>query len=464
MCFGKLSKMPVINIKTEIPGPRSREISEVRHEHVSPGPFHTTPMIAAHAEGSVVTDVDGNTFLDFSSGIGVTNLGHRDPAVMQAVAEQAEKFVHTSINVVAYEGYIRLAERLNALLPEASPCKTFLANSGAEAVENAIKFARVKTGRQAVIAFEHGYHGRTYMAMALTAKANPYKSGFAPFPAEVYRAPYPDFYRWPGVQGDPGGCPHATECPLERCFCREIFNSFAEIARGQIGEQNVAAVIIEPVAGEGGFVPAPAPFLKMLRQWCDEHGVVLIFDEVQTGFGRTGSLLACHQLDVTPDLVVMAKGLANGLPLSAVTGRAEIIDAVGLGGVGGTYCGNALACAAALAVLDRFEDPVVLSHARTIGEILRQRLEIFTERFQCIGQARGLGPMRAIELVSDPVTKQPDKAAAQAVVRYAYEHGVILMACGTHGNVLRFLVPLTISEEELDEGLTVIENALVSLN
>ena len=321
----------------------------------------------------------------------------------------------------------------------------------------------MKTGRQAVIAFEHGYHGRTYMAMALTAKAHPYKSGFAPFPAEVYRAPYPDFYRWPGVQGDPGGCPHVTECSLERCFCREVFNSFAEIARGQIGEQNVAAVIIEPVAGEGGFVPAPSPFLKMLRQWCDEHGVVLIFDEVQTGFGRTGSLLACHQLDVTPDLVVMAKGLANGLPLSAVTGRAEIIDAVGLGGVGGTYCGNALACAAALAVLDRFEDPAVLSHAQNIGEILRHRLESFTERFQCIGQTRGLGPMRAIELVSDPVTKQPDKAAAQAVVRYAYEHGVILMACGTHGNVLRFLVPLTIQEEELDEGLAVIEKALASL-
>jgi 4-aminobutyrate aminotransferase-like enzyme len=254
-----------------------------------------------------------------------------------------------------------------------------------------------------------------------------------------------------------------TECPLERCFCREVFNSFAEMARGQIGEENVAAVIIEPVAGEGGFVPAPAPFLKMLRQWCDEHGVVLIFDEVQTGFGRTGSLLACHQLDVTPDLVVMAKGLANGLPLSAVTGRAEIIDAVGLGGVGGTYCGNALACAAALAVLDRFADPAVLSHARNIGEILRHRLESFTERFQCIGQTRGLGPMRAIELVSDPVTKQPDKAAAQAVVRYAYEHGVIVMACGTHGNVLRFLVPLTIKEEELDEGLAVIEDALTSL-
>ncbi len=265
------------------------------------------------------------------------------------------------------------------------------------------------------------------------------------------------------MQGDPGRCPQESECPLERCFCREVFNSFAEMARAQIGEQNVAAVIIEPVAGEGGFVPAPAPFLEMLRQWCDEHGVVLIFDEVQTGFGRTGSLLACHQLNVTPDLVVMAKGLANGLPLSAVTGRAEVIDAVGLGGVGGTYCGNPLACAASHAVLDRFEDPSVLAHARQIGEVLRQKLEVFANRFNCIGQTRGLGPMRAIELVSDQETKQPDKAAAQAVVQYAYEHGLILMACGTHGNVLRFLVPLTISEEDLNEGLVVVEDALASL-
>jgi 4-aminobutyrate aminotransferase/(S)-3-amino-2-methylpropionate transaminase len=457
--------MASIQRQTEIPGPRSRELFAARQQHVAPGPFHTTPVVAAHAEGAVITDVDGNRFLDFASGIGVTNLGHRDPAVMAAIATQAEQFVHTSINVVAYEGYIRLAERLNGLLPEAGPCKTFLANSGAEAVENAVKFARAATGRQAVIAFEHGYHGRTYMAMALTAKANPYKSGFAPFPAEVYRAAYPDFYRWPGVAGDPGACPglHDGGCQLQRCLCREAFAAFAEMARAQIGEANVAAVIIEPVAGEGGFIPAPAPFLKLLREWCDQHGVVLIFDEVQTGFGRTGSLLACQQLGVTPDVVVMAKGLANGLPLSAVTGRAEVIDAVGLGGVGGTYCGNPLACAAALAVLDRFEDPAVLAHARHLGEQLRGRLEDFARRFPRIGQARGLGPMRAIELVADRFTKEPDKPAAQALVRYAYEHGLILMACGTHGNVLRFLIPLTLAPEQLDEGLAVVEAGLESL-
>ena len=457
--------MASIHLQTDIPGPRSLALFAERQQQVAPGPFHTTPIVAAHAEGEVITDVDGNRFLDFASGIGVTNLGHRDPAVMAAIAKQAEQFVHTSINVVAYEGYIRLAERLNGMLPEAGPCKTFLANSGAEAVENAVKFARAATGRQAVIAFEHGYHGRTYMAMALTAKAHPYKSGFAPFPAEVYRAAYPDFYRWPGVGGDPGACPGECDgaCPLTRCLCREAFDAFAEMARAQIGESNVAAVIIEPVAGEGGFIPAPAPFLRMLREWCDQHGVVLIFDEVQTGFGRTGSLLACQQLGVTPDLVVMAKGLANGLPLSAVTGRAAVIDAVGLGGVGGTYCGNPLACAAALAVLDRFDDPAVLEHARELGKRLRLRLEAFAQQFPRIGQTRGLGPMRAIELVSDRDSKTPDKAAAQGVVRYAYEHGVILMACGTHGNVLRFLVPLTLTYEQLDEGLAVIEDGLRQL-
>lgn len=457
--------MASIHLQTDIPGPRSLALFAERQQQVAPGPFHTTPIVAAHAEGEVITDVDGNRFLDFASGIGVTNLGHRDPAVMAAIAKQAEQFVHTSINVVAYEGYIRLAERLNGMLPEAGPCKTFLANSGAEAVENAVKFARAATGRQAVIAFEHGYHGRTYMAMALTAKAHPYKSGFAPFPAEVYRAAYPDFYRWPGVGGDPGACPGECDgaCPLTRCLCREAFDAFAEMARAQIGESNVAAVIIEPVAGEGGFIPAPAPFLRMLREWCDQHGVVLIFDEVQTGFGRTGSLLACQQLGVTPDLVVMAKGLANGLPLSAVTGRAAVIDAVGLGGVGGTYCGNPLACAAALAVFDRFDDPAVLEHARELGKRLRLRLEAFAQQFPRIGQTRGLGPMRAIELVSDRDSKTPDKAAAQGVVRYAYEHGVILMACGTHGNVLRFLVPLTLTYEQLDEGLAVIEDGLRQL-
>jgi len=454
--------MPSILLKTSVPGPCSRAIFEERKKHVAPGPFHTTPIVAAHAEGATITDVDGNRFLDFACGIGVTNLGHADPIVVAAVRKQVESFFHTSINVVACEGYVRVAEKLNARVPGDFSKKTFLANSGAEAVENAIKFARAHTKRQAVICFEHAFHGRTYMAMSLTAKANPYKSGFGPFPAEVYRAPFPDFYRWPGVQEAPV-CPGRESCPLARCLCREAFARFEEIAHADIGEANVAAVIIEPVTGEGGFIPAPAPFLKMLRRWCDQHGAVFILDEIQTGFGRTGSLFACEQLGITPDLLVLAKGLANGLPLSAVTGKAEIIDSVGVGGVGGTYSGNPVACAAALAVMDRFDQPKTLEHAKELGHLLKDRLESWMQKFSNIGQIRGLGPMLAIELVKDRRTKEPDKPSAAALVKYNYEHGVIMLACGTYGNVLRFLIPLIMTNDQLREGLDVIEAGLATL-
>ncbi len=456
--------MASIHLKTTVPGPKSREIFAARAKHVSNGPFHITPVVASCAEGSVITDVDGNRLLDFAAGIGVANLGHREPSVIEAIRTQLDRFMHTSFNCVAYEGYVRVAERLNARMPGPGPHKTFLANSGSEAVENAVKFARAYTGRQAVIAFTHGYHGRTYMALALTAKAHPYKSGFAPFPAEVYRAEFPDFYRWPGVGEVAPSCPGtAAACGLDRCLCREAFAAFVETAKVAVGEKNVAAVIIEPVTGEGGFIPAPAPFLAMLRAWCDEHGAVLIFDEIQTGFGRTGTLFACEQAGVAPDLMCLAKGLANGLPISAVTGRAEILDAVGTGGVGGTYSGNPLACASALAVMDRFDDPAILTHARHLGDELRGRLDAWYGRFPRIGQVRGLGPMRAVELVADRRTKEPDKPAAQALLKYCYEHGVILLSCGTHGNAIRFLPPLTTTVDQLHEGLDVVEAGLVSL-
>lgn len=456
--------MGSIHLETTVPGPRSRALFAARAEHVSNGPFHITPVIAAHAKGSVITDVDGNRLLDFAAGIGVVNLGHADPAVLAAVREQLDRFTHTSFNCVAYEGYVRLAEQLNALVPGPGPSKTFLANSGAEAVENAVKFARAFTRRQAVIAFTNAYHGRTYMALALTAKAQPYKSGFAPFPPEVYRAPFPDCYRWPGIGDEPVSCGgSAASCNHSRCLCHEAFAAFCETAKVTVGEKNVAAVIIEPVTGEGGFLPAPAPFLAMLREWCDTHGAVLIFDEIQTGFGRTGTLFACEQLGVAPDLMCLAKGLANGLPLSAVTGRADVLDAAGPGGVGGTYGGNPVACAAALAVLDRFEAPAVLAHARRLGEELRHRLEGWHARFPRIGHVRGLGPMRAFELVTDRRTKEPDKPATQALLKYCYEHGVIAISCGTFGNVLRFLPPLTTSVAQLHEGLDVVEAGLVSL-
>ena len=330
-------------------------------------------------------------------------------------------------------------------------------------MENAIKFARAYTKRQAVICFEHAFHGRTYMAMALTGKANPYKSGFGPFPPEIYRAPFPDYYRWPGVDGEAPVCPGKLPCSLSRCLCSEAFARFTEIAQADIGETNVAAVIIEPVTGEGGFIPVPAPFLRMLRAWCDKHGVVLIFDEIQTGFGRTGTLFACEQSGVAPDLLVLAKGLANGLPLSAVVGKAEVIDAVGVGGVGGTYAGNPVACAAALAVMDKFDRPETLEHACQLGRLLEDRLESWCKKFPKIGQVRGLGPMRAMELVKDRATKEPDKPAAAALVKHNYENGVITLSCGTHGNVLRFLIPLIATEEQLNEGLDVIEVGLAKL-
>jgi len=455
--------MSSINLKTPVPGPRSQAVFAERAEHVAPGPFHTTPIVAERAEGATITDVDGNVFLDFACGIGVTNLGHCEPSVVAAVTAQAEKFFHTSINVVAYEGYIDVAKRLNARAPGDFSKKTFLASSGAEAVENAIKFARAYTKRQAVICFEHAFHGRTYMAMALTGKANPYKSGFGPFPSEIYRAPFPDFYRWPGVEGEAPVCPGRLPCSLPRCLCREAFAHFEEMAHADIGETNVAAVIIEPVTGEGGFIPVPAPFLRMLREWCDQHGAVLIFDEIQTGFGRTGTLFACEQSGVAPDLLVLAKGLANGLPLSAVVGRAEVIDAVGVGGVGGTYAGNPVACAAALAVMDKFDDPKTLEHARKLGRLLEDRLESWFKKFPRIGQVRGLGPMRALELVKDRKTKEPDKPAAAALVKWNYENGLITLACGTHGNVLRFLIPLVATEEQINEGLDVVEAGLAKL-
>lgn len=454
--------MGSIHLQTRVPGPRSEAVFEARRQHVAPGPFHTTPIVAARADGATITDLDGNTFLDFACGIGVTNLGHSDPSIITAIAAQAERFIHTSINVVAYEGYVDVARRLNERAPGSYPKKSFLANSGAEAVENAVKFARAHTKRQAVICFDHAFHGRTYMAMGLTSKANPYKSGFGPFPAETYRAPFPDFYRWPGVDDTPA-CPGREACPLPRCLCREAFRRFEEIAHTDIGESNVAAVIIEPVTGEGGFIPAPAPFLKMLRAWCDEHGAVLIFDEIQTGFGRTGSLFACQQLGVTPDLLVLAKGLANGLPLSAVVGKASILDSVGPGGVGGTYSGNPVACAAALAVLDRFDRPETLEHANLLGGLLRNRMESWFGKFPCIGHIRGLGPMQAMELVKGRRTKEPDKPATAALVKHNYESGVITLPCGTHGNVLRFLIPLTATRDQLQEGLDVVETGLAKL-
>lgn len=439
-----------IHLRTPLPGPESRRLMADRQKHVARGPFHTTPLFAASAKGATITDVDGNQLLDFASGIGVVNVGHAPKEVVDAITQQAAAFLHTSYNVVAYESYARVAEQLNRLVPGSWEKKTFLANSGAEAVENAIKIARAHTKRNAVVCFEHAYHGRTYMAMAATAKVKPYKHGFGPFPSEVYRAPFPYAYRWPG-SSDPD------------TVARECFAAFTRFVESEVGPTNVACVILEPVLGEGGFVPCPPAFFQKLREFCTTHGIVLIADEVQTGFGRTGTLFACEQLGAAPDLLVSAKGIAAGLPLSAVTGRADIMDAPSEGGIGGTYCGNPVACAAALAVFGLFADGKLLANANRIATTLTTRMKTWKDLNPAVGEVRGLGPMRAVEFVKDPKTKEPHGQLAKDLIRYGYERGLVLMNAGTYGNVLRLLIPLCATAEELNEGLSVIENGLKEL-
>jgi 4-aminobutyrate aminotransferase/(S)-3-amino-2-methylpropionate transaminase len=452
--------MATILIRTELPGPRSRALMDARRKAVARGPFHATPIFVARAHGAVVEDVDGNRLVDLASGIAVNNLGHTPDAVVAAVKAQATNLLHASFNVLPYEGYVALATRLNALVPGAFPKKTFLANSGAEAVENAVKIARAYTKRQAVLAFEHAFHGRTHMAMSLTSKALPYRHGFGPFAPEVYRAPFPYAYR-SEARDSLAGETQARASGAGDDVATACLRSVRAIVEEQLGADQVAAIVVEPVLGEGGVVPAPPTFLRGLRALCDSHGIVLVFDEIQTGLGRTGTLFACEQLGAIPDLTTIAKALGSGLPIAAVTGRAEIMDAPIEGGIGGTFGGNPVACAAALAVLDAFEadGAGILARAKAIGEALEARLDLWKERRPCIGDARGLGPMRGIEIVKDRVTKEPDKAAAAAIARRCYERGVVVLTGGTYGNVIRLLPPLVIEDGVLAEALSAMEAA-----
>jgi 4-aminobutyrate aminotransferase/(S)-3-amino-2-methylpropionate transaminase len=433
--------------RTEVPGPRSRALLERRRDFVAHGIAHAAPVFAARAHGAMVEDADGNLLLDLSSGIAVTNLGHTPDEVVRAVREQAGALLHTCFSVLPYEGYVAVCERLARLTPGRHPKKTLLANSGAEAVENAVKIARAYTGREAVVCFDHAFHGRTTLALTLTAKLA-YKDGFAPFAPEVYRAPFPYAYR--------SSAADVTE---------DSFRALDDLVTHHVGRRHTAAIVIEPVLGEGGFVDAPVPFLQRLRRYCTDHGIVLVADEIQTGFGRTGTLFACERYGVVPDLITLAKGLGSGLPISAVTGRAEIMDAPGPGALGGTFGGNPVACAAALAVLDRFEADggAVLAHARALGEAMRRRLDGWKARYPRVGDVRGLGPMLGVELVRDRATKEPDPEAAAAVAGHALRSGVVVLTAGLWGNVLRLLPPLTLSLDLLSEGLDVIEGGLASL-
>ncbi|NMR21137.1 4-aminobutyrate--2-oxoglutarate transaminase [Cellulomonas fimi] len=427
---------------TEIPGPRSRELAARQAVAVARGVSTTMPVFAAAAGGGVVVDVDGNSLIDLGSGIAVTTVGSSAPAVVEAVQAQVAAFTHTCFMITPYEGYVAVAEALNAATPGDHEKRTALFNSGAEGVENAVKIARSFTRRDAVVAFDHAYHGRTNLTMALTAKNQPYKSGFGPFAPEVYRAPVSYPFR-DGLDG-----------------VTAARRAIATIEK-QVGVENLAALVIEPIQGEGGFVvPAPG-FLPALVDWCRENGVVFVADEVQTGIARTGTMYASEHEGIVPDLVVTAKGLAGGLPLSAVTGRAEIMDAVHVGGLGGTYGGNPIACAAALATLDTVREEGLVARAAEIGDRVTARLRALQARDPRVGDVRGRGAMLAVELV-DPATREPDAALTSAVAVAARAEGVIVLTCGTDGNVLRFLPPLSIPGALLDEALDVLDSAFAA--
>jgi 4-aminobutyrate aminotransferase/(S)-3-amino-2-methylpropionate transaminase len=427
-----------IELKTAIPGPRSREVLERFKASVASPLSITFPVIAEAAKGATITDVDGNTFIDFAGGVGCLNVGHGHPRVLEAAHDQLDRFTHTDFTVVPYEVYASLAERLLERVPFRGPGKAAFFNAGTEAVENAVKFARAYTGRQAVIGFEGAFHGRTYLSLALTSKTHPYKAGLGPFAPEVYRVPYPNAYRGPSAA--------EALAALRRAF------------QTLVAAENVAAIVWEPVQGEGGFIPAGAEFAQGLRELCDEHGIVLVCDEVQSGFGRTGRFFAVEHYGIEPDLITVAKSIAAGLPLSGVLGRAEIMDAPGDGGVGGTYVGNPVALASALAVLDVIDDEGLVERSAAIGERLRARMEAWKADHASIGDVRGLGSMLAIELVTADAS--PDGDLASRVVEEALVHGLLLLKAGVAGNCIRVLVPLVASDAELDEALDVWEDAL----
>ena len=432
-----------IEIRTEIPGPCSRELL-ARGECAVAKPLQVyLPVFAAEARNSTITDVDGNTLVDFAGGVGVCNVGHSHPHVVEAIQDQAARFVHTDFTVVPYASYIELAERLGAVAPFAGPTRAAFFNSGAEAVENAVKIARLATGRPAVIAFDAGFHGRTMLAMTMTSKVHPYKTGMGPFAAEVYRAPFPNEYRGPSAA--------TALAELEQMFSSHVAPS------------QIAAIVFEPQLGEGGFVPAPAEFVEGLREICDREGIVMVADEVQTGFGRTGRMFAMEHYGVEADLITVAKSIAAGLPLSGVVGKAEIMDAPHTGAIGGTSIGNPVALAAALAVLDIFEEEDLVARANIIGAVIRERMLAWQARWPQIGDVRGLGAMLAIELVHDPASKEPAPALAAAVIDAALQRGLILLKAGMAGNCIRVLCPLTIEDAVLEEALATWEDALATV-
>jgi 4-aminobutyrate aminotransferase/(S)-3-amino-2-methylpropionate transaminase len=433
-------------LKTDIPGPRSKELQARKTAAVAAGVGTTLPVYVTAAGGGILVDADGNQLIDFGSGIAVTTVGNAAPRVVSAVQEQVAAFTHTCFMITPYEGYVAVAEQLNELTPGGHEKRTALFNSGAEAVENAVKIARHATGRSAIVAFDHAYHGRTNLTMALTAKSMPYKHRFGPFAGEIYRVPMAYPFRWP--------------TGAENC-AEEAFAEFVSLVHTQVGEANCAAVLVEPIQGEGGFVvPAPG-FLERVANWCREHDILLIADEIQTGFCRTGDWFACEHEGIVPDLITTAKGIAGGLPLAAVTGRAELMDAVHVGGLGGTYGGNPVACAAALAAIETMRAEDLAGAARRIEQTMRARLEALAGKYDVIGDVRGRGAMLAVELV-EPGTITPDAVLTGRLSAACHQQGLVTLTAGTFGNVLRFLPPLVIGDDLLHEGLDILEGAFAA--
>lgn len=438
--------MSFIQLKTEIPGPKAMELLERKEMSVPRGPFNTIKTFAVKGDGALLTDVDGNTFLDFAGAIGSLNTGHCPKRVVDALHKQIDSYLHPCFHVMMYEPYVQLAEKLNEITPGEHSKKTFFLNSGAEAVENAVKIARKYTGRKAIISFERGFHGRTYMAMSLTSKVKPYKYEFGPFVPDTYKWPYPYYYRGDGLTAEQQD--------------HQLLKRFETFFLSEVPPEEVAAIIMEPVQGEGGFVIPSKRFVQGVKALCEQHGILFIADEVQTGFGRTGKMFASEHFDVIPDLMTMSKSIGAGLPISAVTGRADIMDSANIGEIGGTYGGSPLGCVAALEVIRTIEEEGLIERAKRIGEMFLEKFQPLQAKYEEIGDVRSLGAMCAIEFVEDSSSMNPNKELVQEIIQAAHQNGLIIMSAGLYGNIIRLLTPLVVTDEQLSEGLDVLEKVI----
>ena len=428
----------------------NEELLRLRNEHIPQGAVNVAPVFIQKATGALLTDVEGNEYIDFAGGIGVNNVGHSHPKVVQAIKDQAEKFIHTCFHISMYDSYVELAKQLNEMAPGDFPKMTMFANSGAEAVENAVKIARYATGREAIICFENGFHGRTLLGMSLTSKVKPYKFNFGPFAPEIYRMPFAYCYR----------CSFGLKYPDCQTKCADYLEDYFI---GNVAPESTAAIIAEPIQGEGGFITPPPEYFPKLKKICDKYGILLIVDEIQTGAGRTGKYLAIEHWGVEPDIITMAKSFAGGMPLSAITGRSELMNKPHVGGLGGTYGGNPVACKAALAVLEILTKEGLIQKAESLGGTIASRFKELQEKHELIGEVRGLGPMLALELVKDRQSKEPAAEETKKLVQLCFEKGLIVLSCGNYGNVIRTLMPLVITDEQLDKGISILDESLEEL-